>query len=157
MLAMGSALELALLAIAAWAFGFVRETMQPRFGDARADQIAVLACAVVLLAAGAAAVVHDLARAAVARFRSGTFSAIRVALVTFRHTPMRIFWSWAWRSLASLVLVIVVAWLVPRFGRSATASLVAIALIHQLVVLARVSLRASWLARALRAVDVGRR
>ena len=198
MQAMGSALELALLAVAAWAFGFVRESLQPRFGDARADQIAVLACAVTLLAAGAASVVHDLARAAAVRFRAGTFAAIRSALVTFRHKPVRIFWSWAWRGLASLVLVIIVAWLVPhlsalravvppaadphlsalravvppaadpqfsalravvppaadpQFGPRATASLVAIALIHQLVALARVSLRASWLARALRAVD----
>jgi hypothetical protein len=153
-LAIGSALELALLAAAAWAFGFVRESLQPRVGDARADQIAVLACAVVLLIAGAASVVHDLARAAIVRFRSGTFPAIFAALVTFRHRPLRIFWSWAWRGLASLALVLVVAWLVPRFGPRASVSLVAIVVIHQLVAFARVSLRASWLARALRAVDV---
>ncbi len=159
MLAMGTALELALIAVAAWVFGAVREGLQARYGDARADQLAVISCGIVLLFACAAAVVHDLARAAVVRFRSSTFSAIRVALVTFKRGPLRVFWSWAWRAIASLALVGVVALFVPRFGarpNMAFGSIAAIGLIHQLVVIARVSLRASWLARALRAVDAAR-
>jgi len=59
-------------------------------------------------------------------------------------------WSWAWRALISLGLVVCVAAVVPRFGAR---GFIVVALLHQLVAIARTCLRASWLARALRAVD----
>jgi hypothetical protein len=153
LLAIGSALELALLAIAAWAFGATREALEPRYGDARADQIAALACFAVLFLAATAAVLHDLARAALVRHRAGTMPAIRAALVTFRRVAFRVLWSWAWRALAGLAVVVAVSMVVPRFATRGTGALLAVALLHQLVIIARASLRASWLARALRAVD----
>jgi hypothetical protein len=150
LLAIGSALELALLAVAAFAFGATREALEPKYGDARADQIAALACFAVLFVTAIAAVLHDLSRAALVRYRAGTFAAIRAALGTFRRVAFRVLWSWTWRAFAALALVIGVAALVPRFGAR---GFVVVALLHQLVAIARVSLRASWLARALRAVD----
>jgi len=154
LLALGSALELALLAVAAFAFGATREALEPKYGDARADQIAALACFAVLFVTAIAAVLHDLARAALVRHRPengrGAFAAIRVALGTFRRVAFRVLWSWAWRAFVAAALVIGVAAIVPRFGAR---GFVMVALLHQLVAIARVSLRASWLARALRAVD----
>ena len=150
LLALGSAMELALLAVAAWAFGATRETLEPKYGDARADQIAALACFAVLFVTAIAAVLHDLSRAALVRYRAGTFAAIRAALGTFRRVAFRVLWSWAWRAFVGLALVISVAIVVPRFGAR---GFIAIAILHQLVAFARASLRASWLARALRAVD----
>ncbi len=153
LLALGTALELAMLAIALWAFGASREALEPRFGDARADQIAALAGLGVLVIAGACTVLHDLARAAVVRYRVGAFGAIRAALATFRRVSFRVLWSWAWRGFVALALVAVVALVVPHLGTRGTMSLVLIALLHQLVIIARAALRASWLALALRAVD----
>jgi hypothetical protein len=150
LLALGSALELSLLAVAAFAFGATREALEPKYGDARADQIAALACLAVLFITAIAAVLHDLSRAALVRYRAGTFAAIRAALGTFRRVAFRVLWSWMWRAGASLALVLGVAAIVPRFGAR---GFIVVALLHQLVAIARVSLRASWLARALRAVD----
>jgi hypothetical protein len=150
LLAIGSALELSLLAVAAFAFGATREALEPKYGDARADQIAALACFAVLFFTAIAAVLHDLARAALVRHRAGTFAAIRAALGTLRRVAFRVLWSWTWRAFVSLALVVCVAALVPRFGAR---GFIMVALLHQLVAIARVSLRASWLARALRAVD----
>jgi len=151
LLLVGSALELALSAIAAWAFGAVRDAAEPKYGDARADQLAALACFGVLLVLALVAVLHDLARAGIVRFRAGTLGAIRSALVTMRRAPLRVFWSWTWRGAIGLALVPVVALVVPP--PRGVVALVAVALLHQLVVAARTALRASWLARALRAVD----
>jgi hypothetical protein len=155
LLALGTALELALLGLSMWAFGATREALQPKYGDSRADQIAVLAGLGALLVTSVVSVVHDLARAAAARFRGTTWRSVRAALVTMRRGFFRVWWSWAWRALASALLVVVVAWLVPRFGShsSTTKGVLVIAIIHQTVALARSGLRASWLARALRAVD----
>jgi hypothetical protein len=152
LLAVGSALELALGAVGLWAFGATREALENR-GAARADEIAVLAAGFVLLVVSIVVVLHDLARAAVVRYRTGAWPAVRAALKTLRHGTLRVWWSWAWRGLASLVLMGLVMWALPFFGSHGTKSLVAIALLHQVVVASRVALRTSWLARALRAVD----
>jgi hypothetical protein len=153
LLAMGAALELALLAIAMWTFGAVGAWAEPRWGEARGDQIGALACALVLVLAMIAAVLHDLARVSVVRYRTRTFGAIRAALRVFRRAPLRVLWSWIWRSSISLSLVVLVALVVPAFTTRQTLAIIAIAILHQLVVLARVALRASWLARSLRAAD----
>ncbi len=153
LLALGAALELSLLAVAAWAFGATRESLEPRYGDARADQLATIACLGVLLLAAAVAVLHDLARAAVVRHRVGVMGSVKVALATFRRVAFRVLWSWAWRALVAVALVVIVALIVPHLGMRGTITLVVVALLHQLVIIARVALRASWLARALRAVD----
>lgn len=153
LLALGSAIELVLLAVSAWAFGAVRDSLEPRYGDPRADQIGVVVLLLLLLVVAAVYVVHDLARAAVIRYRAGAIGALRSALLTFRRAPFRMLWSWAWRGSISLALVVLVALVVPHLGDRGMRSILAIGAIHQLVVLARTGLRASWLARALRGVD----
>jgi hypothetical protein len=72
---------------------------------------------------------------------------------TFRLAPAALAWSWAWRALASLAPIVAAAWAADRLGGRGGAALFALLVLHQAVVLARVGLRASWLARALRAVD----
>jgi len=153
LLAVGWALELSLAAVAWWSFGAVRDAAEPRWGDARADQLGALVCALVLALVAIVAVLHDLARAGAVRYRSGTLGAIRAALLTMRRAPVRVLWSWTWRGGASLALIGLVALVVPSLGSRGAASVVAIALLHQLVIAARTGLRASWLARTLRAVD----
>lgn len=153
LLVLGWALELALVAVAAWSFGAVRAAAEPRWGDARAGQLGALALLVVLSALAVVAVLHDLARAGAVRYRTGTLGALRAGLLTLRRAPLRVLWSWAWRGGASLVLVGLAASVVPHLGSSGAASVAAIAGLHQLVVAFRAALRASWLARALRAVD----
>ncbi len=152
LLALAAALELCLAAVAAWTFGAVSGWAEPRWGEAAGDQIGAAACALVLVLVGVVSVVHDLASASVVRYRTKTIGAIRAAALALRRVPLRLLWSWAWRGAIALALVVVVALVVPRLG-SRAASLLAIAALHQLVVLARAALRASWLARALRAVD----
>ena len=152
LLALAAALERWLAAVAAWTFGAVSGWAEPRWGEAAGDQIGAAACALVLVLVAVVSVVHDLASASVVRYRVKTIGAIRAASLAFWRVPFRLLWSWAWRGVIAIALVVVVALVVPRLG-SRAASLLAIAALHQLVVLARAALRASWLARALRAAD----
>lgn len=120
-------------------------------GEARADQIGWVALGIFLLLAAALGVVHDTARVAVVRFRVGILRALRIGFTCFRRAVL--LWSWGWRALAALVLVALGSMVAARLGGAGGAALLALMAVHQAIVLARVALRASWLARALRAVD----
>jgi hypothetical protein len=123
------------------------------FGDVAADGIA-LSFIVLCAAAGAAAgVLQELARAAVVRFGVGARDGLRTALRALTITPTALLWSWGWRALASLVPLALGGLLAERLGGLGGGGLVALWVLHQLIVLVRVALRASWLARAMRAVD----
>lgn len=122
-------------------------------GEARSDQISAVATLFLLLIPASAGVVHDLARAAIVRFRQTAFSALKMGARTFAKKPGRLLWSWLWRSGASLLPVIAAAMLSTRVTARGGFALLAMFLVHQAVILARVALRASWLARAMRAVD----
>jgi hypothetical protein len=122
-------------------------------GEARAQQIEGLVLLVFLGLASALGVVHDLARAAVVRFRVRGLRALALGARTFRLAPLSLWWSWAWRAVAALAPVLAVGAVAGRLGGRGGFALVFLAVLHQAVVLARVALRASWLARALRAVD----
>jgi hypothetical protein len=122
-------------------------------GEARAQQIEGLVLLVFLGLASAVGVVHDLARAAVVRFKVRGLRALALGARTFRLTPVSLWWSWAWRALASVAPVLAVGVVAGRLGGRGGFALVFLAVLHQAVVLARVALRASWLATALRAVD----
>jgi hypothetical protein len=122
-------------------------------GEARAQQIEGLVLLVFLALASALGVVHDLARAAVVRFRVSGLRALALGARTFHLAPVSLWWSWAWRALASVAPVLAVGLVANRLGGRGGFALVFLAVLHQAVVLARVALRASWLARALRAVD----
>jgi hypothetical protein len=153
LLAVMTVVEALLAGAAFFVGGRVGAAFSESMGDARADQIAVVATLFFLLGAAAAGVVHDLARAAVIRFRQTAWGAIKMGARTFARKPSRLLWSWMWRSGASLIPAIAAAALATRIGARSGLALFALFLIHQAVIVARVALRASWLARALRAVD----
>jgi hypothetical protein len=123
------------------------------FGEARAQQLAIAVGAFVLLGAVALAVVHDLARAAVVRLDLRSMAALSLGGRVFRRAPIVVTWSWAWRALASLAPIAAVGLLASRIGGRGGMALVALAMLHQAVVLSRIAFRASWLAKAMRIVD----
>jgi hypothetical protein len=125
-------------------------------GDARAQQIGVIAFAPFLLLAVVGGIVHDFARAARLRYDSDSIEALRIGLTTWRRGPVTALWSWAWRAFASCAPVAVGVFVAQHLGGRAGAALLALAAIHQLIALARVAVRASWLAKAARLVDVRR-
>jgi hypothetical protein len=122
-------------------------------GEARAQQLEGLVLLLFAAVFAAIGVAHDLSRAAVVRFRVGGWRGLLLGARTFRLAPAVTMWSWAWRALASLAPLVAVAWLTGRLGGRSGAALLAVFVLHQAVIGARVALRASWLARAMRAVD----
>jgi hypothetical protein len=122
-------------------------------GEARAGQLEGLVLALFLLGASAVGVAHDLARAAVVRFDVRGVRGVMLGVRTLRLSPLPLWWSWAWRGLASVAPVVAVAAVAGRLGSGGAVAFVFLLVLHQSVVLARVALRASWLAKALRAVD----
>jgi hypothetical protein len=70
-----------------------------------------------------------------------------------RRGAVAVVWSWAWRGGVGAALLVVGSVVAERFGGQGGGALVALAVVHQSIVVARVALRASWLAKALRAVD----
>jgi hypothetical protein len=119
------------------------------WGEAFAQTVAAVAVVPVLLLASVVVVLVDMARAAVARFEASAGRALAYGLVALQAAPLALWWSWAWRWVVSLVPV-AAALLLHQ------APLLVLVLIHQAAVLARVTLRASWWARALRGIDDGR-
>ena len=122
-------------------------------GEAHAQQLAIALGGVVLLGAVAMGVLQDLARAAVVRFELSALTALVVGARTLRRAPIAVSWSWLWRSAASIAPLVAVALLADRIGGRGGVALVVLAVLHQSVVLSRVALRASWLAKAIRTVD----
>lgn len=107
---------------------------------------------IVLLALGNAAVlgvVHDLARAHAVRSESSALDSLRRGFASFGARPLI---AWGWRFLAKVAIVGIAAWAAFHLGVASTKEIVAVAFVHQLAILGLVSLRASWLARALRFV-----
>jgi len=144
-----------IVAAAATAASLANQGVSPKYGDIWAQTIALVVLAAGLLATAFAGVVEDVARASVVRFGVGAGAALRAALTTVRRAPLTLFWSWAWRALSSLVPVAFGALLAGRVGGRGGTALVVLGVIHQLVIAVRAALRASWLARAMRAVDAG--
>lgn len=152
-LGVGGLAQGALLAVALGASAWAQEHFAERLGEARAGQLAIAIFAVFMLVACVVGVLTDLTRAAVVRFRVGFVAALRSAITAFRRQKLVLFWSWAWRAKVGLLLLVGAALVSARLGGRPGVALFALMAFHQLVVLARVALRASWLARALRSVD----
>ena len=121
-------------------------------GEARAEELGIGVGSIIVLSAVALGVVHDLARAAVVRFDVSGMRALAVGVRTARMAPIAVAWAWSWRALAAVAPILGVAAVADRIGGRGGFALVGLAALHQCVVLSRVALRASWLARALRAV-----
>jgi hypothetical protein len=123
-------------------------------GEARGQMVGVASAALAFIPAMAIGVVHDLARAAVIRLKLGTLRACVAGFRAFREAPVTLGWSWGWRGLVGFAPIALVAPVADRLATRGGVALVALALLHQAVVLVRVALRASWLAKALRTVDL---
>jgi hypothetical protein len=119
-------------------------------GEARSQEVGIAVGTIPALAAVAMGLVQDLGRAAVVRLDVDAVRALVLGARALRSAPVALPWAWAWRLFASLAPVAFVAALAERLGGRAGWALVVLALLHQVVVLVRVALRASWLAKALR-------
>jgi hypothetical protein len=153
LLAMATLLQALTLAAGALVAGGVEHATHGWLGEARAQQLEALVFLVFLAAVSFVGVAHDLGRAAVVRFGVGGIRGFALGARTLRLYPVSTWWSWAWRALASLAPVLAVAAVAGRIGGEGGVALVFLGVMHQAVVGARVALRASWLARALRGVD----
>ncbi|WP_394849086.1 hypothetical protein LZC95_16750 [Pendulispora brunnea] len=122
-------------------------------GEPRADMLGLGVTAVGLLVPCFVGILHDMARAAVVRFRAKTGRAIVLAWKAMALHPVGECWSYVWRALVSWGLVALGALVAARLGGRPGVALVALFVVHQAIVLSRVALRASWLARALRSLD----
>jgi len=126
-------------------------------GEARSQMLGIAIGAASLLPACALGIVHDLARAAVVRLQIGTLPGWIAGFRAFRGAPFSFAWSWAWRAAAGLAPVALVALFADRLSWRGGLALLAMTVLHQSVALIRVALRASWLSKALRTVDLSRR
>jgi len=122
-------------------------------GEPRADWLGLGVTAIGLLAPCFVGILHDMARAAVVRFRVKTVRAIVLAWKAMALHPVSECWSYVWRAVVSWGLVGLGALVASRLGGRPGLALVALLLMHQAIVLSRVALRASWLAKALRSLD----
>ncbi len=146
-------LKLVVVAIAGAVFGAVSSALEASSGDVGAAKWAFGAALLVALGVPVLEVLQDLTRAALVRYNAGLLRAVGFALTTFRRMGPRAFFSYAWRALAGLVPVVAAGAFANQFGGRAGGALVALFLLHQSVIFARAALRASWFARAIRAVD----
>jgi hypothetical protein len=129
------------------------ESLAPHLGKPRADQVALVVGAAFAIGVAYVQIAHDLARAATVRFRVRWIRAVRCAMNAIARGPRAILWSWGWRAAAAWAPVGVGALVAGKLGGRGGDALAALFVVHQLAILARVALRASWLAKALRAVD----
>ena len=151
------------LGVGLFASSAVDHAVQGSLGDARAidARLGVLAIFVVLtLVVG---VVADLARVVVARdaalrgdARPSVLVTMRAGVVTAILTAKRglgrACFAWAWRAALSLALLYAGARAGDIVGGRGGGALWLLFFLHQLIVLARAALRASWFANALRLV-----
>jgi hypothetical protein len=131
--------------VAALAEGWTRAGL----GEEPAQAWKVAALVPFLAAMLALGVAHDLARSFVvmrdARWVAGLGGGLRLLFAQ----PVRLGWSWTWRAVASLVPIGLAAMVAGHAG-AGVGGFVAVGAAHQGAIFARVALRASWLARAMR-------
>jgi hypothetical protein len=144
----------ATVALLAWLLGSgIAAWTHASLGEALAQELAVASALPGLALLSAIGVAHDLARAAAVRFRTRGLRSLALGIRAFRAAPFALWWSWAWRAAASFPALVAAGAVAERLGGRGGVALVVLAALHQAVALARVALRASWLAKALRAVD----
>ena len=163
LLVLGSLVTGGLVAGGAVAASGVYAAFAERFGDARSFQLAVVTFSFFAAIAATLGVVMDLARAAAARgaglskggeapSSTSMWRALGTAFRVARRRLPSALSAWAGRATLSLGLVVAGFAASQSLGGKGGRSLLALWMCHQGIVLARVALRASWLARALRFV-----
>lgn len=136
--------------------------LQADLGDARAFTVRLVALALFIVLVLIVGVVADLARVSVARAvaidvrrlpmgRRMRDAAI-MALLTARQAIGRASFAWGWRAAIALALVYVGSLAGDAVGDRVGGTLWLLFFVHQLIILGRAGLRASWLANALRLV-----
>ncbi len=161
-LVLGSIAAVIVLGLGGLAAGAIDHGLAERLGDARSFQLRIVTLALFGLVAAGIGVIIDLARAAIARdvglavvkgtSASGWRTLVRGLRVAFTIARRRIgaaTLAWGWRALLSLGLIALGAAASQALGGKGGGTLVLLWLTHQAIILSRVALRASWLARAL--------
>jgi hypothetical protein len=109
------------------------------------------------LVAGAVGGVSDVAKAALVRNDAGLAAALRHALTSARRSPLAACWGWLPYGSLFVLAWLLAAQVTSTLDVSASGSwrVSAVFIVHQVVSLASVALRAAWYARALRLVASG--
>lgn len=162
LLVLGSAASVIVLLVGGLAASALDHTLTEALGDARSFTVRVVLIAVFAAVAAVIGVVVDLARAAVVRESGlsairGTASpawnvmlrGVRIALRTSRASLGRATLAWTGRAIVGIALLAIGYVAADELGGGSGVSLMLLFAIHQTVVLGRVALRASWMARAL--------
>lgn len=145
----------------------IDHALADRLGDARSFQLHLVVLALFVMLACIVGVIVDLARAGVAR-ETGLASmrgshasgwtvmlrGLRVAFSVIRRSFRAAMMAWAWRATLALALVGVGYLVAQAIGGKGGTLLLLLWFAHQGIVLARVTLRASWLARAVGMVAI---
>lgn len=108
--------------------------------------------ALLVPAAAAVGVLHDLTRAAVVVGPLRAYAAMRLGLRTARRFAGRAAWAYAWRTVLGLAALAAATWAGARLGQRSAGALLATAFVHQLGLAAVAWLRLSWLSKAARLV-----
>ena len=150
------------LGIGSIAAGAVEHGLTDRLGDARAFHVRLATLALFGALAAVVGVFVDLARAAIGREAGLAASrgdvspawtmmlrGIRTALGASRRGLVRATLQWAWRAALGIALIAAGYAAAQSLGGRGGSALIALFVIHQVVVLLRTALRASWLARAI--------
>ncbi len=162
LLVLGSIAGGLVVGIGSLASAAVDHALVDRLGDARSFQIRLVVLALFVVIACVVGVVVDLARAGVAR-ETGLASmrgshasgwtmmlrGLRVAFSVIRRSFRTAMLAWAWRALVSLGLIGVGYAIAQVIAGKGGTTLLLLWASHQAIVLARVALRAAWLARAV--------
>lgn len=150
----------AVIGIGALVSSSVDRSLAPSLGDARSFAMRMVVLSLFVLVAAILGVVADLVRVAFGRravsappgARASFGEAVRVAVRTARHAIGRATLAWGWRAAIGVGLIWLGALAGDVTGARGGAFLWLLFVVHQLLLLLRATLRASWLANALRLV-----
>ncbi len=123
-----------------------------RLEERRSDVLSAMIVAAAVVICWLVGVVSDLARATIVAREARALPAGYHAVATFARRPLGLVWSAAWRGAAAWLPVVIAGMLASRIGGRGGFALVCLAFVHQLAIGARVAIRASWMARSLRAI-----
>jgi hypothetical protein len=122
--------------------------------EPRADHVRLATAALAVCAVLTVGVLHDLARVAAVHRRIGFYGACVAALSAFRYAGLRALGSYAVRAVLAAAVLAIAVMLVSDLRLERTGSVALAWVVHQAALLAAVACRASWLAAAMRLVEL---
>ena len=157
------AIEGFVLGMGLFASSGIDHALQPRIGDAHAFTARLVVLGLFVLVTLLVGVIADLARVTIVRdvamsedrpvsMRRAMRDGVVSAMTTARRALGRAALGWGWRAALSIALVYAGALAGDVVGGRGGGALWLLFVVHQLIVLVRAGLRASWLANALRLV-----